>query len=160
MLIGFAKAVLIVLIFMRLRPSGPLVMLAFAAGFFWLLIMQCAPKTMEIFLRVARNVRTFGKQVRSAASVIQVVAGDTTVGSTSNNRADLWPTVAMIGSLCGFGAIMSFFCDATQAVAVFSDLRRQARRLRTSEGSDKPNALASAGFQDFPPCRKALREIE
>jgi caa(3)-type oxidase subunit IV len=39
MLIGFAKAVLIVLIFMRLRPSGPLVMLAFAAGVFWLLIM-------------------------------------------------------------------------------------------------------------------------
>jgi 1,4-dihydroxy-2-naphthoate octaprenyltransferase len=27
----------------------------------------------------------------------------------TNNRADLWPTVAMIGSLCGFGAIMSFF---------------------------------------------------
>ena len=39
MLIGLAKAVLIVLIFMRLRPSGPLVMLAFAAGLFWLLIM-------------------------------------------------------------------------------------------------------------------------
>jgi 1,4-dihydroxy-2-naphthoate octaprenyltransferase len=27
----------------------------------------------------------------------------------TNSRADLWPTVAMIGSLCGFGAIMSFF---------------------------------------------------
>jgi hypothetical protein len=27
----------------------------------------------------------------------------------TNNRPDLWPTVAMIGSLCGFGAIMSFF---------------------------------------------------
>jgi 1,4-dihydroxy-2-naphthoate octaprenyltransferase len=27
----------------------------------------------------------------------------------TSNRADLWPTVAMIGSLCGFGAIMSFF---------------------------------------------------
>jgi 1,4-dihydroxy-2-naphthoate octaprenyltransferase len=27
----------------------------------------------------------------------------------TNNRADLWPTVAMIGSLCGFGAIVSFF---------------------------------------------------
>jgi hypothetical protein len=27
----------------------------------------------------------------------------------TNNRADLWPTVAMIGSLCGFGAVMSFF---------------------------------------------------
>ena len=27
----------------------------------------------------------------------------------TNNRADLWPTVAMIGSLCGFGAMMSFF---------------------------------------------------
>jgi cytochrome c oxidase subunit IV len=39
MLIGLVKAVLIVLIFMRLRPSGPLVMLAFAAGLFWLLIM-------------------------------------------------------------------------------------------------------------------------
>ncbi|HEY5706241.1 MAG TPA: cytochrome C oxidase subunit IV family protein [Terrimicrobiaceae bacterium] len=39
MLIGLAKAVLIVLIFMRLRPSEPLVMLAFTAGLFWLLIM-------------------------------------------------------------------------------------------------------------------------
>jgi 1,4-dihydroxy-2-naphthoate octaprenyltransferase len=27
----------------------------------------------------------------------------------TNNRADLWPTVAMIGSLCGFGAVISFF---------------------------------------------------
>lgn len=27
----------------------------------------------------------------------------------TKNRPDLWPTVAMIGSLCGFGAIMSFF---------------------------------------------------
>lgn len=27
----------------------------------------------------------------------------------TNNRSDLWPSVAMIGSLCGFGAIMSFF---------------------------------------------------
>jgi hypothetical protein len=27
----------------------------------------------------------------------------------TSNRADLWPTVAMIGSLCGFGALMSFF---------------------------------------------------
>jgi hypothetical protein len=27
----------------------------------------------------------------------------------TNNRTDLWPTVAMVGSLCGFGAIMSFF---------------------------------------------------
>lgn len=27
----------------------------------------------------------------------------------TNSRADLWPTVAMIGALCGFGAIMSFF---------------------------------------------------
>jgi 1,4-dihydroxy-2-naphthoate octaprenyltransferase len=27
----------------------------------------------------------------------------------TSNRADLWPTVAMIGSICGFGAIVSFF---------------------------------------------------
>jgi hypothetical protein len=27
----------------------------------------------------------------------------------TKGRPDLWPTVAMIGSLCGFGAIMSFF---------------------------------------------------
>jgi len=27
----------------------------------------------------------------------------------TNNRADLWPTVAMVGALCSFGAIMSFF---------------------------------------------------
>jgi 1,4-dihydroxy-2-naphthoate octaprenyltransferase len=27
----------------------------------------------------------------------------------TNSRADLWPTVAMIGSVCGFGAIVSFF---------------------------------------------------
>ena len=27
----------------------------------------------------------------------------------TKSRPDLWPTVAMIGSLCGFGAIMSFF---------------------------------------------------
>ena len=27
----------------------------------------------------------------------------------TNGRSDLWPTVAMIGSLCGFGAMMSFF---------------------------------------------------
>jgi cytochrome c oxidase subunit 4 len=39
MLIGFVKAALIVMVFMRLRPSGPLVMLAFAVGLFWLLIM-------------------------------------------------------------------------------------------------------------------------
>jgi caa(3)-type oxidase subunit IV len=39
MLIGLVKAALIVMVFMRLRPSGPLVMLAFAVGLFWLLIM-------------------------------------------------------------------------------------------------------------------------
>ena len=27
----------------------------------------------------------------------------------TSSRADLWPTVAMIGSLCGFGGLMSFF---------------------------------------------------
>lgn len=27
----------------------------------------------------------------------------------TSGRADLWPTVAMIGTLCGFGALMSFF---------------------------------------------------
>jgi 1,4-dihydroxy-2-naphthoate octaprenyltransferase len=35
----------------------------------------------------------------------------------TNNRADLWPTVAMIGSLCGFGAIMSFFVNQAKALA-------------------------------------------
>jgi len=39
MLIGLVKAALIVMVFMRLRPAGPLVMLAFAVGLFWLLIM-------------------------------------------------------------------------------------------------------------------------
>lgn len=27
----------------------------------------------------------------------------------TNNRPDLWPTVAMIGSLCGFGGLISYF---------------------------------------------------
>jgi hypothetical protein len=27
----------------------------------------------------------------------------------TSHRSDLWPTVAMIGSLCGFGALLSFF---------------------------------------------------
>jgi len=27
----------------------------------------------------------------------------------TSSRPDLWPTVAMIGLLCGFGALMSFF---------------------------------------------------
>lgn len=27
----------------------------------------------------------------------------------TSNRSDLWPSVAMIGSLCCFGAVMSFF---------------------------------------------------
>ena len=32
----------------------------------------------------------------------------------TSNRADLWPTVAMIGSLCGFGTVMSFFVTRTR----------------------------------------------
>jgi cytochrome c oxidase subunit 4 len=39
MLISVAKAALIVLIFMNLRRSGPLVVLVFSAGVFWFLIM-------------------------------------------------------------------------------------------------------------------------
>lgn len=43
-----------------------------------------------------------------AITALVVVASVCALLLTSN-RADLWPTVAMIGSLCGFGAVMSFF---------------------------------------------------
>lgn len=33
----------------------------------------------------------------------------------TSSRPDLWPTVAMIGSLCGFGALMSFFVTRTKS---------------------------------------------
>lgn len=39
MLISLAKALLIMFVFMRFRRSGPLIMLTFGAGLFWLLIM-------------------------------------------------------------------------------------------------------------------------
>lgn len=33
----------------------------------------------------------------------------------TSNRPDLWPTVAMVGALCCFGAVMSFFVTRSKS---------------------------------------------
>lgn len=39
MLIGLIKAAVVVLVFMQIRRSGPLPLLAFSAGIFWVIIL-------------------------------------------------------------------------------------------------------------------------
>jgi len=43
-----------------------------------------------------------------------VVIGSVCILLMTGTRPDLWPTVAMIGSICIFGALMSFFVTRTK----------------------------------------------
>jgi 1,4-dihydroxy-2-naphthoate octaprenyltransferase len=69
--------------------------------------MQSAPSVREYSEN--ETVNRPNANTAYIAITALVVLASVCILLLTNNRADLWPTVAMVGALCGFGAIMSFF---------------------------------------------------